>query len=116
MITGGLYSALHLHGKFLFTGMLGGLIKMWELATPGRPLRVLEGHEERVTCFSSSNDTLAGILLDGRCGSRGRGRPVGRASPVRRDDDDEKDDHDDDDRKLGIVRPCKEPTRPTHYP
>ena len=64
MITGGLYSALHLHGKFLFTGMLGGLIKMWELATPGRPLRVLEGHEERVTCFSSSNDTLASGSLD----------------------------------------------------
>ena len=37
---------------------------MWELATPGRPLRVLEGHEERVTCFSSSNDTLASGSLD----------------------------------------------------
>ena len=64
VITGGLYSALHLHGECFFTGMLDGLIKMWELATPGRPLRVLEGHEERVTCFSSSKDTLASGSLD----------------------------------------------------
>ena len=64
MITGGLYSALHLHGDCFFTGMLDGLIKMWELATPSRPLRVLEGHEERVTCFSSSKDILASGSLD----------------------------------------------------
>ena len=44
--------------------MLDGLIKMWELATPSRPLRVLEGHEERVTCFSSSKDILASGSLD----------------------------------------------------
>jgi len=64
VITGGLYSALHLHGECFFTGMLDGLIKMWELATPSRPLRVLEGHEERVTCFSSNRDTLASGSLD----------------------------------------------------
>ena len=44
--------------------MLDGLIKMWELAAPSRPLRVLEGHEERVTCFSSNRDTLASGSLD----------------------------------------------------
>ena len=64
VITGGLYSALHLHGDCFFTGMLDGLIKMWELTTPSRPLRVLEGHEERVTCFATSEDTLASGSLD----------------------------------------------------
>ena len=30
-----------------------GSIQVWELARPGRPLRVLEGHEQRVTALDT---------------------------------------------------------------
>ena len=78
LLTGGLYSVLRVAGDTLISGMLDGLIKVnrspkssskfiqriyfvwiynrlkvWSLERPGRPVRVLEGHEERVTCLAT---------------------------------------------------------------
>ena len=63
LFTGGLFSCLKLHQQWLFAGMLDGLIKLWDVSQDvGRkPLRIYEGHEERVT----SLDTMDNILVSG---------------------------------------------------
>jgi len=63
LFTGGLFSCLKLHQHLLFAGMLDGLIKMWDLSQDlvRKPLRIFEGHEERV----SSLDTMDNILVSG---------------------------------------------------
>ena len=63
LFTGGLFSCLKLHQQWLFAGMLDGLIKLWDVSqdTGRKPLRIYEGHEERVT----SLDTMDNILVSG---------------------------------------------------
>ena len=64
ILAGGLFSCVKLHGDSLFVGMLDGLIKMWSLSqleVGRRPVRVMEGHEESVTCL----DVMERVLVSG---------------------------------------------------
>jgi len=63
LFTGGLFSCLKLHQQWLFAGMLDGLIKLWDVSQDlvRKPLRIFEGHEERVT----SLDTIDSVLVSG---------------------------------------------------
>merc|ERR1712106_137070 len=66
LFTGGLFSCLKLHQQWLFAGMLDGLIKMWDVSRDfvKKPLRIFEGHEERVSSLDASGDVLISGSLD----------------------------------------------------
>jgi len=64
LFVGGLFSCLKLHQQWLFGGMLDGLIKMWDVSQAEavkKPMRLFEGHEERV----SSLDAFGLVLVSG---------------------------------------------------
>lgn len=67
LFTGGLFSCLKLHQQWLFAGMLDGLIKMWDVSVADlvkKPMRIFEGHEERVSSLDSSGSVLVSGSLD----------------------------------------------------
>jgi WD40 repeat protein len=67
LYTGHLVACLKLFRGLLFAGMLDGQIKIWRLQDPVRnekAFRVLEGHEERVTCLDAAEDSLVSASMD----------------------------------------------------
>ena len=67
LFTGSMFSCLKLHGEHLFAGMLDGLVKLWLVRTPVRnekPIRVFEGHEERVTALDARDNILLSSSID----------------------------------------------------
>jgi len=67
LYTGSMFTCLIVQGNNLFAGMTEGLIKMWNIQLPmksEKPVKIFEGHEDRVTAldcqdgllFSSSDD------------------------------------------------------------
>jgi len=67
LFTGGLFSCLKLHQQWLFAGMLDGLIKMWDVSQSDiakKPMRILEGHEERVSSMDAHGTVLVSGSLD----------------------------------------------------
>lgn len=66
LFTGGLFSCLKLHQQWLFAGMLDGLIKMWDVSRDfvKKPLKIFEGHEEKVSSLDAAGDVLVSGSLD----------------------------------------------------
>ena len=67
LYTGSMFSCLKLHRDYLFVGMLGGIIKMWSVKDPiknEKPIRVFEGHLERVTALDAEGSTLVSSSID----------------------------------------------------
>jgi WD40 repeat protein len=67
LYTGHLIACLKVFKSLLFAGMLDGQIKVWTLRHPVRnekAFRVLEGHEERVTCLDAADDSLLSASMD----------------------------------------------------
>ena len=67
LFTGTLFSCLKVHKEYLFAGMLDGLVKMWLVKPPVRnekPIRVFEGHKERVTALDTRDEILLSSSLD----------------------------------------------------
>eukprot|EP00092_Neocalanus_flemingeri_P003024 GFUD01003233.1.p1 GENE.GFUD01003233.1~~GFUD01003233.1.p1 ORF type:complete len:485 (+),score=82.31 GFUD01003233.1:652-2106(+) len=67
LFTGGLFSCLKLHHHWLFAGMIDGLIKMWDVSLTEfakKPMRIFEGHEERVSSLDASGSVLVSGSLD----------------------------------------------------
>lgn len=66
LFTGGLFSCLKLHQQCLFAGMIDGLIKMWDLSQDyiKKPMKIFEGHEERVSSIDAQGELLVSGSLD----------------------------------------------------
>merc|ERR1711892_1272995 len=61
-----IWTERNLNSSKLFAGMLDGLIKMWDVSRDfvKKPLRIFEGHEERVSSLDASGNVLISGSLD----------------------------------------------------
>jgi WD40 repeat protein len=65
--TGYLISCLKVFKNLLFAGMQDGQIKVWRVCNSlkdKKAFRILEGHEEQVTCIDAYNENLVSASLD----------------------------------------------------